>query len=104
MLRKKYLYNRDGVISNLFPNGGAEIEFQLDGVPDYAFLKKGRYYHDGRLVPENVQLYKYLRIGTKVSEVKNLYKSCIRSLPNTSIFIRCTSTNITSKFWRFTIL
>ncbi|XP_043282174.1 uncharacterized protein [Venturia canescens] len=66
MLRKKYLYNRDGVVSEIFQNGSAEIEFDLDGAQDYAFLKKGRYYHDGRLVPENLSLSKYLRFGMKV--------------------------------------
>ena len=70
----KNIYDIVGTISDIFRDGNsAEICFVTeDSKYDYALLKKGRFYYNGKLIPEDDKLSKYLSVGTKVRIIMNV--------------------------------
>ena len=63
---KKFLYDRIGIISKIIGLHKAEIEFEYNNKVEKALLRKDKYFHHGRRIPNNKRFNEYLALGIEV--------------------------------------
>ena len=67
MQNKKFLFDRVGSVSRINGLDKAEIEFELNTKVEKALLRKEKYYHKGRHIPEERRLSDYITVGSEVN-------------------------------------
>lgn len=66
MATKSSLHFVVGHINRVLSINSAEIVFMLDGKLQKVYLKKEKYFHNGRLIPQDESLFRYIKCGMKV--------------------------------------
>lgn len=66
MVTRSCLHGVSGYINRILSVDSAEIMFPLDGNLERVYLKKDKYYHNGRLIPQEEPLYKYIKCNMEV--------------------------------------
>nr|XP_050857719.1 uncharacterized protein LOC127067153 [Vespula vulgaris] len=66
MATKSSLHFVVGHINRVLSINSAEIVFMLDDKLQKVYLKKEKYFHNGRLIPQDESLFRYIKCGMKV--------------------------------------
>ncbi|KAK2582560.1 hypothetical protein KPH14_004851 [Odynerus spinipes] len=66
MVTRSSLHGVIGYISRILSTDSAEIMFPLDGNLERVYLKKDKFYHNGRLIPQEEPLHKYIKCDMEV--------------------------------------
>ncbi|XP_033214488.1 uncharacterized protein LOC117171354 [Belonocnema kinseyi] len=66
MQNKKFLFDRVGSVSRNNGLDKAEIEFEFNNKVEKALLRKDKFYHKGRHIPEGRHLNEYITVGSQV--------------------------------------
>ncbi|KAL2715076.1 hypothetical protein V1478_014774 [Vespula squamosa] len=66
MATKSSLHFVVGHINRVLSVNSAEIIFILDGKLQKVYLKKEKYFHNGRIIPQDEPLFRYIKCGMKV--------------------------------------
>lgn len=66
MAMRNSLYNVVGHINRVLSVNSAEIVFMMDGKLQKVYLRKEKYYHNGRSIPEDEPFFKYVKCGLMV--------------------------------------